>query len=272
MSQDATRAVWGASPAGTTFAGGAIPQTPEFFERVLREPSSHEMPWLGEVIPFGRVAGQSVLEVGCGAGFDAYELCRSGAYYTGVDITSDNVERTLTHLAMFDYHPDVLLADAEQLPFGGDEFDIVFSNGVLHHTDRIDRSCSEAARVLKHGGEFWVILYHKNSVFHWVSLYLVDHLLKLGFRKQTFPERLSRIEYTTSDQLPLVNVYSRAEVCALLEGAGLQVSGVDVRKLVPEDLPALPLLGRVWRYLPQRWLDRLGQSWGWYVVARAVKP
>ena len=267
----AAQAVWGASPAGTTFGGGAEPGTREFFERVLRMRSSHEQPWLSALVPFASARGRRVLELGCGAGYDAYAFCRAGAEYVGIDITPENPGRTRRHLGHFDLAPRVLVADAEALPFREASFDVVFSNGVLHHTPDIERSFRESARVLRRGGEFWVILYHRNSVVYRVNLFLVNHLLKLGFRRMSLRERLAKIEYTTSTELPLVNVYSRGELRNLLTGAGFTVDGLWVRKLVPEDLPFTRALGGVWRRVPQRWLDAVGSRFGWYVIARAVR-
>jgi hypothetical protein len=108
-------------------------------------------------------------------------------------------------------------------------------------------------------------------VFYWVTLFLVDHVLKLGFLRRRFKERLSMIEYTTSKELPIVNVYSRADLKKRLASAGFAVESVWVRKLVKEDLPALPLIGRLWAYIPQPWLDAAGRWFGWYAIAKAIK-
>jgi hypothetical protein len=87
----------------------------------------------------------------------------------------------------------------------------------------------------------------------------------------TFQERLARIEFTTADSHPLVNVYSRGEVASILERAGFAVREMWVRKLTPEDLPSLPVFRSLWRIVPRRWLDLLGRRWGWYVIARGAK-
>ena len=271
MSHERTRAVWGASPAGTTHALDESPGTRGFFEKVLASRSRHELPWLFELIPFSSFRGKKVLELGCGAGYDAFEFCRNQADYTGIDITPENIERTRHHLALFGYAPRLEEADAEALPFADDAFDVVFSNGVLHHTPNLENSFQEAHRVLRPGGSFWVLLYHKNSIFHWLSLWLTNHILRGGFRHQSFTDRLSRIEFTTSSSLPLVNVYTRRQLRERLRAAGFRGDEMYVRKLVAADLPDIPVLRRLWARIPQRVLDKLGKRWGWYVIAHAVK-
>lgn len=272
MNKKSSQSVWGATPAGAIYGGGFEPETKEFFENVLNKRSTQEIPYLFELVSFFSFRNKKVLELGCGAGYDAYEFCKNGADYTGIDIAPENPERTKKHLRFYGYMPNVLVGDAEDLSFKDDKFDIVFSNGVLHHTPDIKKAFQEALRVLKRGGgEFWVIVYHKNSIFYWLTLLLVDHIFRFGFLKRSFKERLSMIEYTTSNELPLVNVYSRSTLKKILEDAGFKVEAIWVRKLTKQDLPSLPLLRTLWRFIPQRWLNFVGKAFGWYLIAKAKK-
>lgn len=275
MSDDAQKKAaqqaWGASPAGTTWAGDATPGTKEFFDRVREKRFSAELPWLRDVVDFASYTNRDVLEIGCGAGYDALEFCSAGARYTGVDLTLQNIERTKTHLGFYDYAPRVLQADAESLPFGQEEFDLVFSNGVLHHTPDIAASFAEAWRVLRPRGRFCPIVYHRNSVFYRLRIQMYDQLFKGGRKRMTTAARLSEIEYTTSDAHPLVNVYSRADVRKLLRSVGFSIERQYVRKISCEDFPLVIGINYVISRLPQAWLDALGHLFGWYVITWAVK-
>ena len=68
---------------------------------------------------------------------------------------------------------------------------------------------------------------------------------------------VTSVEYTTSEALPIVNVYSRGEVKKLFEASGFRVRGLWVRKLVHQDLPAALL----WKWVPQSWLDGIVRRW-----------
>jgi ubiquinone/menaquinone biosynthesis C-methylase UbiE len=263
--------VWGASPAGSTHAPGLEPGTKEFFETVLQKRSTYEFTWIRELLPFEAMRGKKVLELGCGAGYDAYEFCRHGADYTGIDIAPENPARTKRHLQFYGYTPHVRQGDAENLAFPDQSFEVVFSNGVLHCTPDMEKSFREARRVLKNGGVFWVSVYHRNSIFYWVTLFLINHLLAFGFLRKSFKDRLAMIEYTTSGETPLVNVYSRSGLRKILRKCGFQVESIWVRKLVKEDLPAARVLGYIWGLIPQSVLDGVGKIWGWYVIAKAKK-
>ncbi|MHB1344385.1 MAG: methyltransferase domain-containing protein [Thermoleophilia bacterium] len=270
--KERTRAVWGASPAGTTLAGGAEPGTREFFETARRRRSVGEMAWLPKFFQFEGAKDKRVLEVGCGAGFDALAFIEAAADYTGLDITPENVDRTRAHLRLYDYTPELVRGDAENLPFADASFDIVFSNGVLHHTPHTEKAFAEAYRVLRPGGEFWIAVYHRDSVFYWGRLFLYDQIIKGGRRERTLNERLAQIEFTTSHERPLVRTLSRRQVRELLRNAGYEVASVSVRKLAAEDFPLVIGVNCIVRRTPQRILDRLGHTLGWYVAARATKP
>lgn len=268
----AARALWGKTPAGLAFGGGAQVGSRTFFDRVLKDRSQHEQPWLFDLVPFASFRGKRVLEVGCGAGYDAYEISRNGARYTGIDIAQENAGRTREHLGIFGLEPRVAAADAEALPFRDASFDVVFSNGVLHHTPDMERSFREIRRVLAPGGEFFVVLYHRDSIFHWLNMWLADHVILGGWRRRTFKERLSMVESATSDAVrPLVNVYSRSQLRSILARAGFRVEKVAVRKLVRAEFPYTYGAGILWDRISEKWLERLSLYFGWYVFARARK-
>jgi ubiquinone/menaquinone biosynthesis C-methylase UbiE len=264
---------WSAAPAGWTHAREFEPGTKEFFETVIEKRSMIEMPWLAKVIPFEQTRGQKVLELGHGAGYDAYAFCKHGANYTGIDIAPANPPRLRQHLSFYHFEPKVLRGDAENLMFPDNTFDVVFSNGVLHHTPNIAKSFQEAYRVLKPGGEFWVIVYHRDSIFHWWSTVLFNHYLSSAYRTRSYADTLSKIERVEAGGAkPLVNVYSRGQVKHLLKDAGFIVYDIKVRKLQQEDI-ALP--GRIYRRMPKlpvKWLDKIGEYVGWYVIGKARKP
>lgn len=256
---------WGSSPAGCTSARGAKPGTPEFFERAFEYRAQYEQPWLAKLIPFQEMSGKRVLEVGFGAGFDAFTFLSNGASYFGVDITPENADRTIKHLSRFGFIPNVQQGDAESLPFADECFDVVYSNGVLHHVPEIEKAFNEARRVLRSDGQFFVILYYKNSMFYRVNVPIVALI-----RRRSVREQLSHVEYNEAGELPIVNVYSRTELRKLLSNAGFEPGRICVRKLVHEDLVRIPGICKLYRYIPRWLLDQFGKFVGWYVIAHAT--
>lgn len=267
--KSAAREVWGKTPAGSAHAPGAEPGTPEFFRTALERRSSYEMPWLPGLVPLDELRGRDVLEVGCGAGFDAYMFCRNGSRYVGLDLAPQNALRTRRHLNPYGLRPVTLAGDAERLPFRDGSFDFVYSNGVLHHVPHLPAALGEIRRVLRPGGAFWIGVYYKHSIFHWLSLYGYQYLMRGAWRTMTFEERLGMIEQGAGAAIPLVRVYTRRELRTMLRAAGFEIEWVRVRKLVREDLPTIPRALPLYPYVPQPALDLLGRLFGWYVMALA---
>ena len=93
--------------------------------------------------------------------------CAAGAEATGVDLTEAAVEAVRERLALEGLEAELRVADAESLPFGDGEFDLVYSWGVIHHTPDTERALAEVRRVLRPGGEARIMLYSRRS---WVAL------------------------------------------------------------------------------------------------------
>ena len=91
----------------------------------------HHLPRL---VPFESVAGQSVLEVGCGAGVDLARFARGGARVTGVDLAASAIELAKANVEQQGLHAEFRVADGEHLPFSDDMFDLVYAHGVVQYT------------------------------------------------------------------------------------------------------------------------------------------
>jgi SAM-dependent methyltransferase/uncharacterized protein YbaR (Trm112 family) len=113
------------------------------------------------------VAGKRVLNIGCGVGMEGPILTEYGAQYIGVDFSFTAAKTTadnLRKLRRADY--TTAQADAENLPISDESIDIVFSNGVLHHTPNTQKTFDEVYRVLRLGGMAYLGLYSTYSASH----------------------------------------------------------------------------------------------------------
>jgi ubiquinone/menaquinone biosynthesis C-methylase UbiE len=168
------RSYWEAQPCGAKTATAAL-GTPEFFRQVEEWRYSVE-PFIPEIARFDDAAGKEVLEVGVGLATDFVRFARAGASATGVDLTEAAVAAARERLAQEGLAGEVLVADAESLPFADESFDVVYSYGVLHHTPDPAGALREVHRVLRAGGEARIMLYSRRS---WFALAVwVRHVLR----------------------------------------------------------------------------------------------
>jgi len=121
-------------------------------------------PRILEFVPFQAYAGKKVLEIGVGLGSDHQKFAEAGAVLTGIDLTERAVDHTRRRLDLFGLKSDLRVADCENLPFADDQFDLVYSWGVLHHTSDTARGVDEVYRVLKPGGNARIMIYHRYSM------------------------------------------------------------------------------------------------------------
>ncbi len=120
---------------------------------------------------------KKVLEIGLGQGSEAQKIILKGALYNGIDITSESIKRIKLRCELFNLpYESLKLNNAEEIDFPDNYFDIVFSHGVIHHSPRIQKIVSEIYRVLKPGGEFVIMLYHRNSVNYKFSIMILRRL------------------------------------------------------------------------------------------------
>lgn len=109
--------------------------------------------------------GKKILDAGCGAGAAAELLF--GKYlkdhkYIGVDI-SDAVEIAKERISQYCKDAEFIKGDISKLQIPDNSIDIIFSEGVLHHTDNTETSFLHLAKKIRIGGRFMFYIYKKKS-------------------------------------------------------------------------------------------------------------
>ena len=96
--------------------------------------------------------GMRVLDVGCGTGVVAITAARLGASVNGIDLTPELLTRARENSRIASVDVEWQEGDAEQLPFGDTQFDVVLSQFAHMFAPRPEVATSEMLRVLKPGG------------------------------------------------------------------------------------------------------------------------
>lgn len=167
--------------------------SPEWFDEVDRrfiESARHfahtDMPF-GRIIPYQAIAEKKVLEVGCGMGLHTELMARANAHVTAIDISPTSVAATRARLALKGLEASVEEGDAEELSLA-DEFDFIWSWGVIHHSSRTGRVLRNLFGALKPGGQLRFMVYSLDGMKAY-SVILRHYLL--GFwRGKTLDELL----------------------------------------------------------------------------------
>jgi SAM-dependent methyltransferase len=259
------REQWGEDPCGAVYGREHEFGTREFFDAVERHRYTEYAPWMPEVMGFKDFAGARLLEVGCGMGTDLLQFARGGASVTGVDLTPRSIQISQQHFAVYGARGKFAISDGEHLPFADESFDVVYSNGVLHHTPDTAGAVREVHRVLRPGGQARVMLYHRGSLGYWGQV-IVRHGILGGelLRGNSPADIMSKyVEFNEGGGNPLVKVYSRGEARDLFPM--FSKVKTQVEQLTRSEFY---FLGRI---IPDKIFRRLERSIGWNVIVLARK-
>jgi ubiquinone/menaquinone biosynthesis C-methylase UbiE len=253
---------WNNNPVGSETARSAQPHTLEWFQEVERYRHDVYAPWMPRVMEFAEHAGEQVLEVGGGMGTDLAQFAKHGAIVTDVDLSGGHLQIAQENFRLRGLTGRFVHHDAESLPFDDNTFDLVYSNGVLHHTPNTTRAVSEILRVLKPGGRAIVMVYAENSLQYWRNL-VWHHGMKggEGLANHSMGDIMSRtVERTGNEARPLVKVYTKPRLRRLFHDfASIHIVQ---RQISPEIVPR-----RLRWFLPL--IERMA---GWNLIIKARKP
>jgi ubiquinone/menaquinone biosynthesis C-methylase UbiE len=200
--------------------------TKAWFEEIENYRYSVE-PFIHSIAQFSRHGGKKVLEIGVGAGSDHLNWARSGADLFGVDLTDKGIQTTRKRLNLYNLKSNLQKINAENLPFKDNYFDIVYSWGVIHHSENTEKVIKEIYRVLKPGGKFLGMIYNRRSL-HAFYLWLKNGLLKgkpwRSFRQVIYHynESFASKAYTFNETKSLFSKFRSCKITPFLTLADLR--------------------------------------------------
>jgi ubiquinone/menaquinone biosynthesis C-methylase UbiE len=186
--QAANRAWWESAPMRYDWREAIVqsPGSAAYFQEIDRRFFSAArsfMPWraipFDALVPFADLADKDVLEIGVGQGAHAQLLASRCKSFTGIDLTIAAAGMTKKRFRLLSIPGAVLQMDAERMAFSGDNFDYIWSWGVIHQSADTRRVLAEMHRVLRPGGTCTVMVYYRS----WWN-YNVSGFLRAVFQGQ----------------------------------------------------------------------------------------
>src|ERR1043166_1646541 len=155
--KDDVRRFWSEASCGEVYARG---------DSLLRQLQAQAQaryrlePYIPKFARFEDGDGKDILEIGVGMGADHLRWAQAKPRsLAGFDLTERAVNYTRSRVNAYGLTSRLLVGDAENLPFPGDSFDLVYSWGVLHHTPNTPAAIRSVLRVLRPGGTARVMIY-----------------------------------------------------------------------------------------------------------------
>jgi ubiquinone/menaquinone biosynthesis C-methylase UbiE len=215
---EAVRAYWDKAPCGTETTKASC-YSHKYFEDIEQFRYTIE-PEIFSFAQFTRFRGKKVLEVGVGAGTDFLQWVRVGAQAHGIDLTQAAVEHVQQRLSHYNLAAqEVRVADAQDLDYSDNVFDLVYSWGVIHHAPDTKQCLQEIIRVTKPGGTIKLMLYNRHSLFA-LYMYLRCALFK-GKPLQSF----TRVLFNNQESLG-TKAFTTKEVRAMVADQPVTVTSL----------------------------------------------
>jgi arsenite methyltransferase len=170
-----------------------------------------------------------VLDAGCGAAYSAVELLASrlrGIRYIGMDI-SEAVDVAAQRFAEHGLPGAFLQADLAEPPLADGSVDVIFSEGVLHHTDSTERALKRLTRLLCPGGRFLFYVYRRKGPIREFTDDYVRDLLQ-GLEPEEAWQRLMPL---TKLGKALGDLHVEVEVPEAVDLLEIPAGRIDVQRL-----------------------------------------
>jgi glycosyltransferase involved in cell wall biosynthesis/ubiquinone/menaquinone biosynthesis C-methylase UbiE len=252
---------WNNTPIGSDRAKQSQPHTLAWFQEIERDRYASYAPWMPEVMEFAHHAGDEVLEIGGGLGIDLAQFASHGAKVTDVDLSATHLALAEEHFRLRGLQGRFVHHDAESLPFPESSFDLVYSNGVIHHSPNTQAIVDEIFRVLRPGGRALVMVYAERSWNYWWKVMFARGMKEGQLGQHSMGHILSgSVENTATDARPLVKVYTSRRLRQMFR----RFAHVRIvqRQLRRDELPGpLALLQPV-----------LERTLGWNLIVKATRP
>jgi ubiquinone/menaquinone biosynthesis C-methylase UbiE len=216
MSKIIIKDYWNKESCGTDIAKQHEKYSRAYFDQIEDYRYDHEA-YIFEFAQFSRFYGKKILEVGVGAGTDFINFCRSGSEAYGIDLTEEAINNVKHRLKVYSLTcKELKVADAENLPYKDNYFDLVYSWGVIHHTENTIKALEEIIRVLKLGGIGKIMIYNRYALDS-LSLYIKYGIMKLR------PFRSLDFIYSKYQESPGTKVFSISEIRKILSNYPIKI-------------------------------------------------
>ena len=226
----------------------------EYFDEVEYKKFRVE-PHILDFTSFAQWHGRRVLEIGCGIGTAAINFARSGARYTGVELSEASLDLARQRFDVYGMQGQFYLANAEHLTavVPVETYDLVYSWGVIHHSPDPGAIIREIQNYMGPHSELRIMVYAHDS---WKRA-----MIDAGLDQ---PEAQSGC--------PIAHTYRREDIPALL-GPGFEIIDIQQDHIFPYDIDSYRQGGyqrQPWfQHMPQAMMRALEHNFGWHLMVRA---
>ena len=259
---------WNNSPCNIRHSKSKL-ETKKYFNEVESRKYFVE-PHISRFAEFEKWKGKKVLEIGCGIGTDSINFARAGADLICVELSEKSLDIAKKRFKEFGLEANFYCGNAEEMskfvPI--EEYDLIYSFGVIHHTPNPSNVLNEIKKYAKKDTTIKMMLYSKYS---WKTfIFFIKNGYKFGFSLD------KTIQYFAEAQLncPVAYTYTNSSIKELL--GDFEIKEIKKDHIFPyvikEYIKHNYKKTFIFRMMPNRMFKWLEKKLGWhYLITFKVK-
>lgn len=165
---------------------------------------------------YNKFSGKKILDIGPGRGQEAHNYFSAGGKVTILEYASQGVNLVSERIKLFNLDIDIIQGDAASIPLKDNEFDLVYSYGVLHHIPDMQKAIDEVYRVLKPGGIAKIMVYHKGYCYY-KDMFFKWFILKGNFLRYSWDDYIKIVMEQREGPCPVVYIKSTYEILEMFK-------------------------------------------------------
>ena len=224
----------------------------EYFDEVEAKRYTAE-PHIPDFAGFSDTNGKKVLEVGCGMATEGINYVRSGAKYTGSDLSVESLDLAKKRFKVYNEKGNFYLGNSEELSsfIPVETYDLIYSFGVIHHSPHPEKIISEIKKYMNKDSTLKIMLYASES---WKN-----YMIEAGYDQ---PEA----QYGC----PIANTYTKDEVRELLDGFDVTIEQNHIFPYQIEPYKRGEFVKQPWfDAMPDEIFQVLKKNLGWHLLITA---
>jgi len=231
----------------------------KFFEEVEKRRYFVE-PHILNFANFTEWSQKKVLEIGCGIGTDAKKFSENGANYTGIDLSENSLEIAKKRFELYGLKGNFYHGNSESLSsiIPIQNFDFIYSFGVIHHTPSPDKVFSEIKKYMDTTSILKIMLYKK------VCWKTIEFYIKNAYKFNWNFSKTSQYFAEAQLDCPVAFFYTKKECKNLLKD--FDIVKIENKFIFPYEIESyinkIYKVRSIFKILPINILEKyIGQHW-----------